>query len=121
LGNLPPTLSLDPGEPVNLEGGLPAGGVDDSQVVDKSGPVEVTVTDDSGEVVGELPIKKPSLGRSSRVGVPRTVGLQRHIKRESMQQTETTPPAESIVATVRRSLEGGKPVGVTLSDGPTRE
>jgi hypothetical protein len=124
LGNRPPSLQLDPGDNVSLDGGLPAGGVDEGTVDDKStpAPVEVTVTDES--VVGETPTKKPSLGRSHPIRGARA-GLQRHIKRESIMQAEPASPdidkdAVAVATNVRRSLDG-KPVGVTLSDGPVRE
>lgn len=108
---------------MTLDGGLPAGGSDDVELTNHTS-VEVTVTDESAST-GEM-TKKPSLGRSHRVGGAR-VGLQRHLKRESLQQGETTPVADvndkdavAVAANVRRSLDG-KPLGVTLSDVPVPE
>jgi hypothetical protein len=121
LGNRPPSLSLDPGDSLSLDGGLPAGGSDDPVVTD-SAPVEVTVTDESAPT----PTKKPSLGRSYPIRSSRPVGLQRHLKRESIQQDTTTTATEqdkdavAVAANVRRSLEDKRPVGFTLTDGPAR-
>lgn len=124
LGNRPPSLSLDPPEPINLDGGLPAGGSDDMQVGYKSAPVEVTVTDESATTPIDSPTKKPSLGRSGRVIGGRHVGLQRHIKRESI------PPGGSIpmtdiqgedAAAMRRKSSDVTRIGVTLTDPPVRE
>jgi hypothetical protein len=109
---------------MTLDGGLPAGGSDDVELTNQT-PVEVTVTDESAST-GEIS-KKPSLGRSHRVGGGARVGLQRHLKRESLQQGDTTSgvdvndkDAVAVAANVRRSLDG-KPLGVTLSDVPVRE
>lgn len=120
----PPSLSLDPGDNISLDGGLPAGGADEPEVTDKSAPapVEVTITDESAQV-GETPTKKPSLGRSHPIRGARG-GLQRHIKRESLQQGAAEPVSDkdavAVAANVRTSLDG-KLMGVTLSDGPVRE
>lgn len=121
------SLVLDPGELPSLDGGLPAGGVDDSvALTDKSGPVEVTVTDAIAPTPNDgSPRKKPSLGRSNRIGVSRPVGLQRHFKRESVQQGDVGLPsseirdkdAAAVAANARRSLDAGKLIGVTLTDG----
>lgn len=110
---------------MNLDGGsLPTGGTDDN-TEDSVTPVEVTVTDASSVT----PIKKPSLGRSHRIGGSRPSGLQRHLKRESIQQGDnvsmTTDVADKDAAAVaaanlRRSSEIGR-FGVTLKDTPTRE
>jgi hypothetical protein len=122
LGNRPPSLSLDPGDSLSLDGGLPAGGSDEPVAVD-SAPVEVTVTDESAN---PTPTKKPSLGRSYPIRSSRPVGLQRHLKRESVAQdtapvaTEQDKDAVAVAANVRRSLEDKRPVGVTLRDGPAR-
>ena len=117
LGNRPPSLSLDPGDNISLDGGaLPAGGADDTiTTTDTAVPaaVEVTVTDESVAPTGESPMKKPSLGRSHRIG-GRPTGLQRHIKRESVQQGES-PTAEDDTGVKRRSSEGGR-FAVTLTD-----
>ena len=120
LGNRPPSLSLDPGDNVSLDGGaLPVGGADDSITTGDTtaaAPVEVTVSDESGVPIGEPPIKKPSLGRSHRIG-GRPTGLQRHIKRESIQQGES-PNVEGDAGVNQRSSEGGR-FAVTLTDRPT--
>jgi hypothetical protein len=125
-----PALALDPGEPLSLDGGLPPGGADDSvPPTDISGPIEVTVTDAvTASPSDGTPRKKPSLGRSSRFGVNRPVGLQRHFKRESVQQGDASLPASEIpdkdaaavAANTRRSMDAGKLIGVTLTDGPTQ-
>src|ERR1700737_3162355 len=65
LGSRPPSLSLNPGDDISLDGGLPPGGSDELDTTDTTAPVEVTVTDES-EAIGETPTKKPSLGRSHR-------------------------------------------------------
>jgi hypothetical protein len=108
-----------------LDGGsLPVGGADEN-AEDGVTPVEVTVTDASSAT----PIKKPSLGRSHRIGGSRPTGLQRHLKRDSVQQGDsgsmTTDVADKDAAAVaaanlRGSSSGGR-FGVTLVDGPTRE
>jgi RhoGAP domain len=135
LGNRPPSIALDPGDTLgrdtlNLDSGLPTGGAD--EILDKAAPVEVTVTtmDEPSVPVPELPTphKVPSIGRTTRVHPPRTIGLQRHLKRESLQQSPSDPAgtevqdkdAQAVAASLsRRSLDGG-PVRVTLSDAPTR-
>jgi len=124
LGNRPPSLSLDPGDTLVLDSGLPAGGQDEQESTEKTGSVEVTVTDETQPAVGDV-VKKPSLGRTTRISAGR-VGLQRHLKRESVQQVDPTAvaadkDAAAVAASVRRSLEEGRPVGVTLTDGPPRE
>lgn len=123
----PPSLGLEPPEPISLDGGLPPGGVDDAPSADRPGPVEVSITRDSGEGVVELPNKKPSLGRSHRVAGSRP-GLQRHLKRDSLQQGSgtvagdvTDKDAAAVAANVRRSFEGDRGGGVTLMDGPARQ
>ena len=133
FGNRPPSLALEPGDTISLDGGLPAGGVDEPSqpVVDKAATVEVTVTDEShGFGGGEPPVvKTPSLGRTNRIGGARVVGLQRHVKRESLQQGQMVRPtgdvedkdAAAVAANTRGSGDGGRPFGVTLTDGPTRE
>jgi len=132
FGNRPPSLALEPADTISLDGGLPAGGVDDTSqpVVDKSPAVEVTVTDESqGFGGGEPPVvKTPSLGRTHRIGGARTGGLQRHVKRESLQQGLTGRPvgdvqdkdAAAVAANTRVSGDAVRPFGVTLTDGPTR-
>ena len=133
FGNRPPSLALEPGDTISLDGGLPAGGVDEPSqpVVDKAATVEVTVTDEShGFGGGEPPVvKTPSLGRTNRIGGARVVGLQRHVKRESLQQGQMVRPtgdvgdkdAAAVAANTRGSGDGARPFGVTLTDGPTRE
>ena len=135
LGHRPPSIVLDPGDillsrdGLGLDGGLPVGGKDEEQ--DKTAPVEVTVTgtDEPNAPVGDSPTPKkvPSIGRTTRVSAPRTVGLQRHLKRESLPQSSTDPSAvqdkdaEAIAASLsRRSIDAGEPVRVTLSDAPAR-
>lgn len=130
FGNRPPSLTLEPGDTISLDGGLPAGGVDETPqpVVDKSSAVEVTVTDES-QSFGSPVAKTPSLGRTHRIGGPRAVGLQRHVKRESLQQGQMVRPvgdvqdkdAAAVAANTRVSGDAGRHFGVTLTDGPTRE
>jgi hypothetical protein len=125
LGNRPPSLQLEPGDNLSLDGGaLPAGGVDENTDA-ATAAVEVKVTNESAD---DGPVKKPSLGRSHRIGRP--VGLQRHIKRESVQQGESGSAtadmedrnaATATTANMKRGSEAGRFGGVTLSDGPTRE
>ena len=118
LGNRPPSLSLDPGDNISLDGGaLPVGGADDTVTTTDTAAaapaaVEVTVTDESTVSIGESPMKKPSLGRSHRIG-GRPTGLQRHIKRESIQQGES-PTAEGDTGVKRGSSDGR--YAVTLTD-----
>lgn len=110
LANRPPSLSLDPGDNMTLDGGLPAGGQDEPVSVEKVAPVEVTVTDESTNINEGTPTKKPSLGRSHRIAAPtRPVGLQRHLKRESQLVDPTTVPADV-----------DRPIGYSLTDGPVR-
>jgi hypothetical protein len=92
-----------------LDGGLPAGGQDEPVSVEKSAPVEVTVTDESAAANEGTPTKKPSLGRSHRIAAARPVGLQRHLKRESQLVDSTAVPADV-----------DRPVGYSLTDGPAR-
>jgi hypothetical protein len=108
LANRPPSLQLEPGDNMMLDGGLPAGGQDEPVSVEKVAPVEVTVTDESTTLNEGTPTKKLSLGRSHRIGVARPVGLQRHLKRES--QIDATATADV-----------DRPVGYSLTDGPSRE
>ena len=85
---------------------------------DNPGPVEVTVTDDQ---TTSLPNKKRSLGRSHRIGGVRAPGLQRHIKRESMQQGESSPVTGDVESPdKRRASEVGR-YAVTLKDGPVKQ
>jgi hypothetical protein len=127
--NRPHLHSLEPGDNLSLDGGLPAGGSNDVQPTDKPGSVEVTPTDESVARIGESPTKKPSLGRTTRVGASRPVGLQRHLKRESVQQPEPATTSTGVqdkdaaaaAANVGRNSESGRPFGVTLTDGPVRE
>jgi hypothetical protein len=134
FGNRPPSLALEPGDTINLDGGLPAGGVDEpaQPVADKAPAVEVTVADESqGFGGGGQPpvVKTPSLGRTHRIGATRAVGLQRHVKRESLQQGQMVrstgdvedKDAAAVAANARVSGDGARPFGVTLTDGPTRE
>jgi hypothetical protein len=99
---------------------LPVGGTDDN-TEDSVTPVEVTVTDASSVT----PIKKPSLGRSHRIGGSRPTGLQRHLKRDSIQQGDsasmTTDVADKDAAASLRGSSSSGRFGVTLMDGPTRE
>ena len=95
---------------------MPAGGADDTITSTDIAAVEVNVTDESAVPGEESPMKKPSLGRSHRIG-GRPTGLQRHIKRESLQQGES-PTSEVDNAGKRGSSEGGR-FAITLKDGPT--
>lgn len=99
-------------------GALPVGGADDTITTTDTAAaapaaVEVTVTDESTVPIGEAPMKKPSLGRSHRIG-GRPTGLQRHIKRESVQQGES-PTTEGDTGFKRGSSESGR-FAVTLTD-----
>lgn len=121
-----PALSLEPGESLQLDGGLPAGG-DDEGAATETGPVDVVVTDESvAPVHGETPIKKPSLGRSHRIGGRPAGGLQRHIKRESLQAAEVggegvqDRDAAAVAANTKKGSDGTR-YSVTLSDGPLRD
>jgi hypothetical protein len=121
-----PALSLEPGESLQLDGGLPAGGDDEAALTTETGPVDVVVTDESvGPLVGETPIKKPSLGRSHRIGGRPTGGLQRHIKRESVQAAEGSVEgvqdrdAAAVAANTRKGPDAR--YSVTLTDGPVRD
>jgi hypothetical protein len=129
LANRAPISNLEPGDSLQLDGTLPSGGDDGDAVapakhiaattMETGGPVEVTVTDESAS----LPMKKPSLGRSHRIGGRPTGGLQRHLKRESFQATEISGDvhdrdAASLAASARSS-EGAR-YSVTLTDGPAR-
>ena len=133
LANRGPILNLEPGDNLQLDGTtLPSGGDDEvakTAATTGSTPahVEVTVTDESTPVAlppGESPIKKPSLGRSHRIGGRPVGGLQRHLKRESVQATEMSgdvqdKDAAAVAANTRMGSDGAR-YSVTLTDGPTR-
>ena len=132
FGNRPPSLALEPGDTISLDEGLPAGGVDESaqSLADKTPTVEVTVTDESQGFGGGDPpvVKTPSLGRTHRIGGARAVGLQRHVKRESLQQGQMVRPAgdvqdkdaAAVAANTRVGGDAARPFGVTLKDGMAR-
>jgi len=123
-----PALSLDLGESLPLDGGLPAGGDDEPAVTTETAPVDVVVTDESvvAPLPGEQVIKKPSLGRSHRIGGRPVGGLQRHIKRESVQAAEVSAEgvqdkdAAAVAANTRKGSDGAR-YSVTLTDGPVRD
>ena len=134
LANRGPILNLEPGDNLQLDGTtLPSGGDDEAAKPAATtgltpAHVEVTVTDESTTPVaplpGESPIKKPSLGRSHRIGGRPVGGLQRHLKRESVHAGEMSgdiqdKDAAAVAANTRTGSDGAR-YSVTLTDGPTR-
>jgi hypothetical protein len=114
LGNRPPSLALEPPEQVSLDSGPPVEEFDHVNMpIDGSvPPIEVIGSDDVPPSIGEMPVKKPSLGRTHRIGRP--VGLQRHFKRESVTAGEPSDVQDSDAVAVAANVHRG----VTLTDGP---
>jgi hypothetical protein len=124
LGHRSTSHPPEPADQLSLDAEPPAEESNDvnSPVDNSVPPIEVTKTEDTLPSAGEFPTKKPSLGRTYRVNRP--VGLQRHIKRESVPTGEPNSDvqdkdAAAVAANVQR--ESGRGFGVTLTDGPVGE